>query len=125
MSSGPVGGGIARTRSIWRFLSVDPEIYPLIGVLAGTFGVAGYMMGRKGSVPNSENNIKLSKNETFPWHSSNSEGQGVDYKYKFHDLSKPDEVLKAPSAVATHTVQVDVPKDVAQQIDEKFGGEKS
>src|SRR4030081_236056 len=110
MASGPVGGGIkgfARTRSMWRFLSVDPEIYPLVGVVAGIFGGAGYMIGRKGAVPNSENNIKLSKDGAFPWHGVNNEEHG-DYKYKFHNPNNPDEVVKAPRADITHQIQVDV-----------------
>ena len=122
MASGPVGGGIARSRSsLWRFLSVDPEIYPLVGVLAGIFGAAGYMMGRKGTVPNSEHDIKLARNQTYPWHTSNQgHDQDPDYKYRFHKRDNPEEIVKAPSAVVSHTVQVDVPKDIAQQVKEKF-----
>jgi len=138
MASGPVGGGIARSRSIWRFLSIDPEIYPLMGILATTFGVAGYMMGRKGANVNQEKNVKLA-NEPFPWHAgtsnqgsgdsteegegSKSRGQDALYKYKYHKFGDPtQEAIKAPSADISHTVQVNVPKDVGQKIKEKFEG---
>src|SRR5581483_7852244 len=102
MVSGSVGGGIIRNRSVWRFLSVDPEIYPLIGVLAGIAGAGGYMLGRKGTVPSSEHNVKLSKDGAHPWHPSNQEDQDSEYKYKFHKHDNPDEIVKAPSAVTSH-----------------------
>ncbi|CAG8434185.1 8471_t:CDS:1 [Funneliformis mosseae] len=124
MASGPVGGGIARSRSVWRFLSIDPEIYPLLGVLATTFGIAGYMMGRKAANTNEEKNVKLAKHEPFPWHAGTSGGSndgGQDYKYKFHkygDLNQ--DPIKAPSADTSHIVQVKLPKDDAQKVEEKL-----
>src|SRR6185369_15662072 len=54
MASGPLGGG-PRVRSLWRFLAIDPEIYPLLGVVMATFGAAGYMLGKNAATVNSEN----------------------------------------------------------------------
>ncbi|CAI2183695.1 6208_t:CDS:1 [Funneliformis geosporum] len=133
MASGPVGGGIARSRSLWRFLSIDPEIYPLLGVLATTFGIAGYMVGRKAANTNQESNVKLATHEPFPWHAGTSnQGRGdstggsndggQDYKYKFHKFGDPNqEAIKAPSADTSHIVQVKLPKDDSRKVEEKFG----
>ena len=115
-----MSSGIIRSRSVLRYLAVDPEIYPLVGILAGVAGAAGYMLGRKGTAPNPEDSVKLSKVEAYPWHSTNQEDHKSEYKYKFHKHDNPEEIVKAPSAVASHTVQVDVPKDVAQKVEEKF-----
>jgi hypothetical protein len=121
MASGPVGR-VTRSRSLWKFVSVDPEIYPLMGVLAATFGFSGYMLGHKASVRNPEDSIKLAKDKTFPWHADRNEQNDGDYKYKYHKSGDPEkEVLKAPAADIAHTALVDLPKEAAQKVGEKFG----
>ncbi|RIA80399.1 hypothetical protein C1645_838786 [Glomus cerebriforme] len=124
MASGPVGGGIARSRSVWRFLSVDPEVYPLLGVLGTICGAGGYMLGRKAVIPSAEHNIKLATHQSFPWHNT-EENDGEDYKYKYHKDGNPNEIVKSPSADITHIAKVDLPKDASRKIQEKYGEGKS
>lgn len=122
MASGPVGK-VARSRSLWKFVSVDPEIYPLMGVVAATCGFSGYMLGHKATITNPEDSVKLAKDQTFPWHADGNE-QNRDYKYKYHKSGNPEEeVIKAPAADIAHTALVDLPKDAAKKVSEKFGGE--
>ena len=124
-----MASGIARSRSLWRFISVDPEIYPLMGVLSATFCFAGYMLGRKAANHSPENTINLTKDKPFPWHANGGEGvssgEQNDYKYKYHKFDNPEEIVKAPAADIAHTAIVDLPKDAAQKIEEKFGESKS
>ncbi|RGB41963.1 hypothetical protein C1646_684546 [Rhizophagus diaphanus] len=124
MASGPVGR-VTRSRSFWRFVSVDPEIYPLMGVLAATCGFSGYMLGHKATIRNPEDSVKLAKDQTFPWHADKNE-QGGDYKYKYHKAGDTEkEPIKAPAADIAHTALVDLPKEAAQKVGEKFGESKS
>ncbi|CAG8592660.1 22464_t:CDS:2 [Cetraspora pellucida] len=118
MASGPVGGGFARNRSLLRFLSVDPEIYPLIGVLATITGIAGYMAGRKATSVNNENNV-LKATHAYPWqHQHDGEGnEKNDYKYRYHQHGDPSQpAFEAPSAVTEHRIKVTAPKEVFKKI---------
>ncbi|CAG8490309.1 5114_t:CDS:1 [Diversispora eburnea] len=123
MASGPVGGGFIRHRRLWRFFSVDPEIYPLIGLLSVMFASAGYMMGRK-ATNNEENNI-LKASQAYPWQHINEEGrpgdgrnhEGKDYKYRYHANSDPSQpTYTAPSAVNEHRIRLRLSKDVAEKL---------
>ncbi|GBC07203.1 hypothetical protein RclHR1_07300005 [Rhizophagus clarus] len=121
-----MASGVARSRSLWRFISVDPEIYPLMGVVAATFGFSGYMLGHKASVRSPEDSVRLAKDKAFPWHADGDGEQNGDYKYKYHRSGNPEkEVIKAPAADIAHTALVDLPKDAAQKVGEKFGESKS
>ncbi|RIB07089.1 hypothetical protein C2G38_2252851 [Gigaspora rosea] len=117
MASGPVGGGFARSRSLLRFLSVDPEIYPLVGVLGIITGVAGYTATHKSSTVNYENNV-LKATHAYPWHHEHAESEkDANYKYRYHqhgDPSKP--ILEAPSAVAEHRIKLKAPKELFEKI---------
>jgi hypothetical protein len=73
-------------------------------------------LGRKATVPLPENSVKLAEQETFPWHANNA--KNANYKYKFH-VGNPAEVSEAPTADTSHGVNVS--KDVAQKVVEKFG----
>ncbi|CAG8597354.1 8877_t:CDS:2 [Ambispora leptoticha] len=96
----PPVGVTPKTRSMMRFLSIDPEIFPLMGVLLTIFTGVGYMLGRKATNVNSE-----------------GEGETSDFKYRFHknaDLN--EQILEAPSAVAEHKIRVNLPKETKERL---------
>lgn len=128
MSSGPVGGGFLRTQRLWRFFSVDPEIYPLIGILSVTFAIAGYMTGRKATNINEEDNV-LKASRAYPWQHIDSEGrpgdgrnhEGKEYKYRYHGYGDPSQpTYPAPSAVNEHRIRLKLPKGDAEKLAEKL-----
>ncbi|CAG8787413.1 18007_t:CDS:2, partial [Racocetra fulgida] len=112
MASGPVGGGFARSRSLLRFISVDPEIYPLIGVLTAITGIAGYTAGHKATT-NDENNV-LKPANAYPWQHQHG---SANYKYRYHQHGDPSEpVFEAPNAIIEHRIKVTAPKEVFEKI---------
>ncbi|KAG2181591.1 hypothetical protein INT44_008406 [Umbelopsis vinacea] len=104
-----MSGFLAPTsKNLFKFLSVDSELFPLLGIYGVTFGMAGYMLGQKARHIHPENNVRMASKETYPWHSSD---ESSDFKYKFHRYGDPNgPLLTAPSAMVEHTVQVHAPK---------------
>ncbi|CAG8623759.1 9953_t:CDS:1 [Paraglomus occultum] len=121
MASGPVGGG-PRMRSIWRFLAVDPEIYPLLGVLMATFGAAGYMLGKNAATVRNDDAKRLMSERPIPFRvDARSNIPGVspsgNFRYSYH-RSREDNAAQVPppSAVTEHEVKVNVPEEVAEKV---------
>ncbi|KAG9284987.1 hypothetical protein G9A89_009797 [Geosiphon pyriformis] len=128
---GPVGA-TPKSRNLMRFLAVDPEIYPLMGVLLTIFTAVGYMAGRKVTSVKSESGVRLANHRPYPWHPLDEDeqrdgssskngtqekgreggGSNRDFKYRFYKYGDPnDEVLEAPSAINKHKINVKMPKD--------------
>lgn len=124
MASGPIGGGIAKSKQpLKRLLTIDPENAGLLGILVGTVGVAGYMLGRKAANTPNDKNVQLAKDQPFPWHGKDkdNESSDKDYKYRFHKSADTNqEILQAPNAMTTTKVQVRIPSEMAEKISPKF-----
>jgi hypothetical protein len=104
-----MSGFLAPTsKNIFKFLSVDSELFPLLGIYVVTFGVAGYMLGQKAHDIHPENNVRMAATESHPWQSNDPTSTFI---YKYHRYGDPNgQTLLAPSAVVEHTVQVHAPK---------------
>ncbi|KAF7728386.1 hypothetical protein EC973_006194 [Apophysomyces ossiformis] len=111
-----MSGFLAPTRrSLYQFLAIDPEIFPLIATVSVIFGAAGFVAGQKTTTVDSSKWVRLTPNG-YPW--SSDEDTGAIYKYKFYKYGDPGaETLAAPGAMVEHLVRVHAPKDkVPQQL---------
>ncbi|OZJ02209.1 hypothetical protein BZG36_04716 [Bifiguratus adelaidae] len=100
-------------RSLRQFLATDPEIFPLMGVLGAMIGTAGYMLGHKRMSVTSESNVRMATNDArYPWQQAEPE----EFAYRYHiygDSKQP--VVAAPSAIVQHSVEIQVPKGLAEK----------
>ncbi|CAG8603898.1 21085_t:CDS:2 [Dentiscutata erythropus] len=119
MASGPVGGGFARSRSLLRFLSIDPEIYPLVGVLGAITAFAGYTASHKVYTVDPDRNV-LKASHAYPWqhqHSDSENGKNANYKYRYHQHGDPSQpAFEAPSAITEHKIKIKAPKELFEKI---------
>ncbi|KAG0184055.1 hypothetical protein DFQ28_000216, partial [Apophysomyces sp. BC1034] len=97
-----MSGFLAPTRrTLFQFLSIDSEIFPLIATVSVGFGAAGYLAGHKVGTVDSEKWVRLAPN-AYPW---SSEDANAAYKYKFYKYGDPGaETLTAPGAMVEHLV---------------------
>ncbi|PGH10591.1 hypothetical protein AJ79_05414 [Helicocarpus griseus UAMH5409] len=97
----------------------DPELYILLGIMAGAFGIAGWYLGSSPTTATSESNIRIGES-AMPWEQED-EGKAF-YKYEYHpygDTSKP--LKRAPSALNEVIVpNVTLPKDLHDKFN-KYG----
>ncbi|KAJ5885002.1 hypothetical protein N7495_009512 [Penicillium taxi] len=100
----------------------DPELYVLLGVMAGALGLAGWYFGSKPTSVTSESNVRIAES-AMPWNSESEDGKV--YKYQYHpngDLSKP--LQAAPSAMNTVIVpNVTLPAELHERFN-KYGKEE-
>ncbi|KAI1007027.1 hypothetical protein K3495_g1196 [Podosphaera aphanis] len=100
----------------------DPELWVLLGVMTGAFGLAGYYFGRKPTSSTSETKIAIAS-DSMPWQSKNSDNNAQgDYKYKYHpggdSRNSPE---NAPSALNVVIVpNVTLPKELHDKFN-KWG----
>ncbi|KAG0637732.1 hypothetical protein HOY80DRAFT_1050431 [Tuber brumale] len=93
----------------------DPELYILLAVMSGAFGLAGFYFGRKPtSATSEEGRINVAK-DGMPWHSGSTETSARDhFKYKYHpggDARNPPK--DAPSALHSVVIpSVNLPKEL-------------
>lgn len=104
-----MSGFLAPTsKNIFKFLSVDSELFPLLGIYGVTFGMAGYMLGQKANDIHPENNVRMAATESHPWQTNDPTS---NFKYKYHRYGDPSgQMLMAPSAIVEHLVEVHAPK---------------
>ncbi|KAG5292430.1 hypothetical protein I7I48_04523 [Histoplasma ohiense] len=97
----------------------DPELYILLGIMAGAFGIAGWYLGSSPTTITSESNIRIGE-AAMPWEQEDE--SKANYKYQYHphgDTSKP--LKKAPSALNEVIIpNVTLPKDLHDRFN-KYG----
>jgi len=84
----------------------DPELYILLGIMSGAFGLAGWYFGRKPTSASSEAPVSMAPG-TMPWQVESSKGDQADehFKYQYHPGGDKNKAPKdAPSAL--HSVIV-------------------
>ncbi|MCJ1383267.1 hypothetical protein MMC17_006380 [Xylographa soralifera] len=93
----------------------DPELYILLAIMSGAFGLAGFHFGRKPTSSSSEAPVSMAPG-TMPWQVESSKGENADehFKYQYHPGGDPTKAPKdAPSALHSVIVpNVNLPKSL-------------
>ncbi|KAL8968819.1 MAG: hypothetical protein Q9183_002294 [Haloplaca sp. 2 TL-2023] len=80
----------------------DPELYILLTIMSGAFGLAGYHFARKPTSASSEAPISMAEG-TMPWQTANADGDkggSEHFKYQYHPGGDRNKAPKnAPSAL--------------------------
>ncbi|KAI9754025.1 MAG: rab guanine nucleotide exchange factor S2 [Chaenotheca gracillima] len=112
-------GGGALSRGAKR----DPELYILLAIMSGAFGLAGFYFGHKPTSSSSEQSVGMAEN-SMPWQKESSKGDGnkENFKYQYHPGGDPKNAPKdAPSALHSVIVpNVTLPKKLHDQFN-KYG----
>ncbi|KAI5801439.1 hypothetical protein DFH27DRAFT_652841 [Peziza echinospora] len=98
----------------------DPELYALMGIMAGIFGVAGYYFGRHPTSSSDEQHVAIASS---PW-SEGAKTSGKSSKYSYHPNADPKNPPKeAPSALHSLVIpNADLPKELHEKFN-KWGKE--
>ncbi|MCJ1474587.1 hypothetical protein MMC13_003246 [Lambiella insularis] len=93
----------------------DPELYILLAIMSGAFGLAGFYFGRKPTSSSSEAPVSMAAG-TMPWQVESSKGQNADehFKYQYHPGGDQSKAPKdAPSALHSVIIpNVNLPKSL-------------
>ncbi|KAI9767737.1 MAG: hypothetical protein M1835_006994 [Candelina submexicana] len=103
----------------------DPELYILLAIMSGAFGMAGWHFGRKPTSASSEQPVSMAQG-SMPWQTDSSKGENASehFKYQYHPGGDPNTKPKdAPSALHSVIVpNVNLPKELHEQFN-KWGKE--
>ncbi|OCT50222.1 hypothetical protein CLCR_07687 [Cladophialophora carrionii] len=102
----------------------DPELYILLGVMSGAFGLAGFYFGRKPTTATSEAEVSVASS-SMPWQIDHDhEDHSKHFKYQYHPKGDKNQAPKnAPSALNTVVVpNVTLPKAIHDAFN-KWGKE--
>ena len=98
----------------------DPELYILMAVMSGAFGLVGYHFGKNPTSATSESRVKVAAG-SMPWQ---GEGDAArqPYKYQYHPGGNSKNAPKdAPSALNSVIVpDVNLPKELHEKYN-KWG----
>ncbi|KAI4125309.1 MAG: hypothetical protein LQ338_004323 [Usnochroma carphineum] len=100
----------------------DPELYILLTIMTGAFGLAGYHFGRKPTSSSSEAPVSMAEG-TMPWQTSSAKGNKDEhFKYQYHPGGDKNKAPKnAPSALNSVIIpNVTLPKSWHDQFN-KWG----
>ncbi|KAI4088057.1 MAG: hypothetical protein LQ344_006372 [Seirophora lacunosa] len=113
--SGSSSGGAQKGKQsvLQKGAKRDPELYILLTIMTGAFGLAGYHFGRKPTSSSSEAPVSMAEG-TMPWQKSSAKGDDKNdhYKYQYHPGGDKNKAPKnAPSALNSVIVpNVTLPK---------------
>ncbi|MCJ1299129.1 hypothetical protein MMC08_001920 [Hypocenomyce scalaris] len=116
--------GDQKTGFLQKGAKRDPELYILLAIMSGAFGLAGWHFGRKPTAASSEAPVSMAENSS-PWQVMSSKGgdeQSANFKYQYHPGGDPKSQPKdAPSALNSVIVpNVNLPKDLHEKYN-KWG----
>jgi len=101
----------------------DPELYVLLAVMSGAFGLAGFYFGRKPTSATSESKVNVAAG-SMPWQTESTKGDDAreHFKYQYHPGGDPRNPPKdAPSALHSVIVpNVNLPKELHEKYN-KWG----
>ncbi|KAK2817678.1 hypothetical protein FQN49_007970 [Arthroderma sp. PD_2] len=101
----------------------DPELYVLLAVMAGAFGIVGWYLGSTPTSVSSESNVRVGESGSMPWEveEKDSESKG-NFKYRYHPHGDKSQPLKeAPSALNEVIIpNVTLPVDLHERFN-KYG----
>ncbi|EXJ68413.1 uncharacterized protein A1O5_08205 [Cladophialophora psammophila CBS 110553] len=117
-------GGAGKDTVLKKGARRDPELYILLGIMSGAFGLAGFYFGRKPTSATSEAEVSVAQS-SMPWQVEHDhEDQSKHFKYQYHPKGDKNQTPKnAPSALNTVIVpNVTLPKAVHDAFN-KWGKE--
>ncbi|MCJ1235967.1 hypothetical protein MMC14_003943 [Varicellaria rhodocarpa] len=101
----------------------DPELYILLAIMSGAFGLVGWHFGRKPTSSSSEAPVSMAEG-TMPWQVDSTKGKDADehFKYQYHPGGDQNKAPKdAPSALHSVIVpNVNLPKSLHKKYN-KWG----
>ncbi|KAH6665422.1 hypothetical protein B0J14DRAFT_606099 [Halenospora varia] len=101
----------------------DPELYVLMAVMSGAFGLAGFYFGRKPTSATSETKVNIAQG-SMPWQVESTKGDAAreQFKYQYYPGGDPKNPPKdAPSALHSVIVpNVNLPKELHEKYN-KWG----
>jgi len=122
-AAGKAAGKSANESVLNKGAKRDPELYVLLGVMSGAFGLAGFYFGRKPTSSTSEAKVAVAEG-SMPWQTDSSEGSKArdHFKYQYHPGGDPKNPPKdAPSALHSVVVpNVNLPKELHEKYN-KWG----
>ncbi|KAI4186943.1 MAG: hypothetical protein L6R41_003138 [Letrouitia leprolyta] len=121
-SSGSGGAKKGPQTVLQKGAKKDPELYILLTIMTGAFGLAGYHFGRKPTSSSSEAPVSMAEG-TMPWQTSSKSGdKDQHFKYQYHPGGDPNKAPKnAPSALNSVIIpNVTLPKSWHDQFN-KWG----
>ncbi|KAH8776924.1 hypothetical protein BGZ57DRAFT_927603 [Hyaloscypha finlandica] len=87
----------------------DPELYVLLAVMSGAFGLAGFYFGRKPTSATSESKVSMVQG-SMPWQTDSTKGDEAREHFKYQSKKPPKD---APSALHSVIVpNVNLPKEL-------------
>ncbi|KAJ9661946.1 hypothetical protein H2198_001698 [Neophaeococcomyces mojaviensis] len=92
----------------------DPELYVLLGIMSGAFGLAGFYFGRKPTSATSEAEVSVA-HSSMPWEVDHDhDDHSKHFKYQYHPKGdKSAQPKNAPSALNTVIVpNVTLPREL-------------
>jgi len=94
----------------------DPELYILLAIMSGAFGLAGFYFGKKPTSASSEASVAMAPG-SMPWQTDGKEGKDSDFKYQYHPGGDKSQTPKdAPSALNSVIVpNVNLPKEMHER----------
>ncbi|KAL8812167.1 MAG: hypothetical protein Q9223_000924 [Gallowayella weberi] len=99
--AGASDGGKRKDTVLQKGAKRDPELYILLTIMTGAFGLAGYHFGRKPTSSSSEAPVSMAEG-SMPWQTSSAKGGKGDehFKYQYHPGGDKTKAVKdAPSAL--------------------------
>ncbi|KAL3420165.1 hypothetical protein PVAG01_08664 [Phlyctema vagabunda] len=66
----------------------DPELYVLLAVMSGAFGLAGFYFGRKPTSATSEAKVSIAAG-SMPWQTESSKGDDAREHFKYQYVAPP------------------------------------
>ncbi|KAL8854872.1 MAG: hypothetical protein Q9221_000378 [Calogaya cf. arnoldii] len=118
------GGPKGKESVLQKGAKRDPELYILLTIMTGAFGIAGYHFGRKPTSSSSEAQVSMAEG-TMPWQTTSAGGkEDQHFKYQYHPGGDKNKAPKdAPSALHSVIVpNVTLPKKLHDQFN-KWGKE--
>ncbi|KAL9617069.1 MAG: hypothetical protein Q9160_008099 [Pyrenula sp. 1 TL-2023] len=120
-----LGKAGSRDQVLTKGAKRDPELYILLGIMSGAFGLAGYYFGRKPTSATSEAAVSVA-HSSMPWQTDHPDHDDPDsdkhFKYQYHPRGDKSQTPKnAPSALNTVIVpNVTLPKELHDKFN-KWG----
>ncbi|PGH07387.1 hypothetical protein AJ79_06289 [Helicocarpus griseus UAMH5409] len=101
--------------SLAKGLRRDPELYILLGIMAGAFGIAGWYLGSSPTMVTSESNIHIGESVMLCEQKDQSKAL---YKYEYHSYDDTSKPVKRASSALDEVIMLNV--TLLKDLHDKF-----